>query len=106
MASQELSQPTRLHGADVNCPAGQQDGDLLADRNGVAGLRDVEVFPERQRQIVGFRQPSRMERKSQIVNAGCTDRGPLVRCGVGVFVGCGGAFTFTVTDCEFCVLPQ
>jgi hypothetical protein len=53
----------------------------------VAGSATSKVLLERQCQIVGLGEPPRMERKSQIVNAGCIDRGPLVHRGVSVFVG-------------------
>jgi hypothetical protein len=58
MTRQLTSQPTRLHRVDIERPAGEQQDNLLAHGNGVAGLSDPEVLLQRLDEFVGFREPT------------------------------------------------
>jgi hypothetical protein len=83
VSGQETRKSAGTHGLDVDCPAGQQDGHLLAHGNGVAGPGELEMLLQSERQVIGLIEPPGMQWQSLIFHTGGRDLGPKLLVIVG-----------------------
>jgi hypothetical protein len=56
--------------ADVDRPAGEQDDHLLTDGDGIAELRGMQAFLQRQDELIVLGKPARVNREPQILDPG------------------------------------